>query len=221
MDKIRVVVADDHPLFRAGVRDNIQSDRDIEVVGEAANGREAVALVDALHPNIVVMDIAMPEMNGIEATRRIKENWPEVSVIILTVYDDEQYIVALLEAGAAGYLLKTADARELCQAVRRTHEGESILSPPIARKLLTRFVAQRGAPATTPPRGQLSEREQNVLRLAARGVGNKEIARELGLSVSTVHGHMSHIFEKLGVASRTEAVVRGLRDGWLRLEDLR
>jgi len=221
METIRLLIVDDHPLFRAGVRESIErTDRDIAVVGEASDGQEAIDLVPSLSPHVILMDIAMPNMNGIEATRRIKEGWPDVSVITLTVYDDEQYIFALLEAGAAGYILKTAGGAEICRAIRQTYEGESVLSPSVARKVLTRFVARRSDAGSTHAWGLLSEREQKVLRLAARGDGNKEIAHELGLSASTVHGHMSHIFDKLGVASRTEAVVCGLRDGWLRLEDL-
>lgn len=222
MERIRVLVADDHPLYRAGVRDRLaEHGAIIEVVGEAADGDEAVALAGERHPHVVLMDIAMPNVNGIEATRRIKDRWPDISVLILTVYDDEQYIFALLEAGAAGYLLKTLEAGELVQAVRRVYEGESVLSPPVARKVLSRF-AKRGETAVTPHSwGQLSERECEVLRLAARGVSNKEIAAAMGLSTRTVHAHMARIFDKLHVSSRTEAVVHGLRHGWLRLEDLR
>ena len=221
MERIRVLIADDHPLYRAGVRDRLnESNHGLEVVGEAGDGREAIELVERLHPDVVLMDIAMPHVNGIEATREIKERWPEVSVLILTVYDDEQYIFALLEAGAAGYLMKTVDVAELGQAVRRVHEGESVLSPPAARKVLSRFVSPGAATSQHRTWRLLSDRERDVLRLAARGVSNKEIAQELALSIRTVHAHMSHIFDKLGVASRTEAVVQGLRHGWLRLEDL-
>jgi DNA-binding NarL/FixJ family response regulator len=221
METIRVLIADDHPLYRAGVRDRlIESDSGIQVVGEAADGQQAVELVQQLHPDVVVMDIAMPRLNGIEATRQIKERWPDVTILILTVYDDEQYIFALLEAGAAGYLLKTVDVAELARAVRQVHEGESVLSPPAARKVLGRFANTGSSQSASRTWRLLSEREQEVLRLAARGVSNKEIAQELSLSIRTVHAHMSRIFDKLGVASRTEAVVYGLRHGQLRLEDL-
>ena len=221
MKRIRVLIADDHPLYRAGVRDRlIESDHGLDVVGEAADGQEAINLIEQLHPDVVLMDIAMPHVNGIEATRAIKERWPEVAVLILTVYDDDQYIFALLEAGAAGYLLKTVDVAELAQSVRRVHEGESVLSPPAVRKVLNRFVSPGASTGHNRNSKLLSERERDVLRLAARGVSNKEIAHELALSIRTVHAHMSHIFDKLGVASRTEAVVQGLRHGWLRLDDL-
>ena len=221
VEKIRVLIADDHPLFRAGVRDRlVESNHGIEVVGEATDGHEAVELVERLHPHLVIMDIAMPRLNGIEATRCIKERWPDVSVLILTVYDDEQYIFALLEAGAAGYLLKTIDVTELAQAVRRVYEGESILSPPVARKVLSRFASHGGPAGVGRMWRLLTEREKQVLRLAAKGLSNKEIASELALSVRTIHAHLSRIFDKLDVASRTEAVVYGLRQGWLHLEDL-
>ncbi len=219
MEPIRVLIVDDHPLYRAGVRDRlVDSGHGIDVVGEASDGDTALEMADRLHPDVILMDIAMPHMNGIEATRQVKKRWPDVSVLILTVYDDDQYIFALLEAGAAGYLLKTLEATDLVQAVQRVHEGESVLSPPVARRVLTRFAAPRTA---APHIGALlSEREREVLRLAAKGVSNKGIAQQLGLSDRTIHAHMARIFDKLGVASRTEAVVHGLRDGWLRVEDL-
>lgn len=219
--KIRVLIADDHPLFRDGVRERLlETDPTIEVVGEAADGREAIALVEKLQPDLVLMDVAMPGLNGIEATKRVKARWPEVSILGLTVYDDEAYVIALLEAGAAGYLLKTVAAAELAAAIHRVHEGEPVLSPSVARAVLHRFSRPGGAAAAARPWGTLSEREIDVLRLAAKGISNKEIAQELSLSVRTVHAHLSRIFSKLGAASRTEAVVYGLRQGWLLMEDL-
>ena len=218
---IRVLIADDHPLFRDGVRERlVETDPTIEVVGEAGDGLAAVDLTGKLHPDVVLMDVSMPGENGIEATRRIKARWPDVSILALTVYDDEGYVTALLEAGAAGYLLKTIAAADLAQAIRRVYDGEPVLSPSIARTVLRRFTLPRGSSAPAAPWGVLSERESDVLRLAARGISNKEIAQELGLSVRTVHAHLSRMFGKLGVASRTEAVVYGLRHGWLLLDDL-
>lgn len=220
---VRVLVADDHPLFRAGVRERLAGFAgSLEVVGEAATGQEAVELAASLRPDLVLMDVAMPGMNGIEATCRIKQRQPDVAVLVLTVYDDDQYVFALLEAGAAGYLLKTVEAEELASSILRVLQGEPVLSPAIARKVLDRFAARRAPPgepviAACP----LSEREQQVLRLTTTGAANKEIARQLGLSVRTVQAHMSHIFAKLDVASRTEAVIYGLRHGWLGVEHYR
>jgi DNA-binding NarL/FixJ family response regulator len=209
----RVVIADDHPLFRAGVRERLEKHASgIEVVGEASDGEEAYELVGRLKPDVVLLDISMPNLNGIEATRKIKTEWPEVGVLILTVYDDEQYIYALIDAGAAGYLLKTTDASELGDAVQRIRQGEAVLSPAITEKVLKRVIEGGGVRPVSSP---LSEREREVLRLAARGASNKLIAHELQLSERTVHSHMRNIFSKLAVASRTEAVMLGVRQGWL------
>jgi DNA-binding NarL/FixJ family response regulator len=214
----RVVIADDHPLFRAGVRERLEKHvSGIEVVGEASDGEEACELVGRLKPDVVLLDIAMPNLNGIEATRKIKADWPEVGVLILTVYDDEQYIYALIDAGAAGYLLKTTEASELGDAVQRIRQGEAVLSPAITEKVLKRVIEGGGVRPVSSP---LSAREREVLRLAARGASNKLIAHELQLSERTVHAHMRHIFGKLGVASRTEAVMLGVRQGWLQLGGL-
>lgn len=216
---VRVVIADDHPLFRAGVRERLeQFPALVEVVGEAGDGEEAFAEASRLRPDVVLLDISMPRANGIEATRRIKAAHPEIGVLILTVYDDEQYIYALVDAGAAGYLLKTIGATDLVDAITRVWAGESVLSPPVARKVLARFATRPGAAVIHD--APLTEREREVLRLAAQGESNKLIAIDLGLSVRTVHAHMRHIFDKLGVASRTEAVIAGARQGWLRLDGL-
>ncbi|HWQ28366.1 MAG TPA: response regulator transcription factor [Dehalococcoidia bacterium] len=217
MEPIRVILADDHAVVRQGTRSILEQDRGIQVVGEAADGREAIDLASRLRPDVAIIDVRMPGMNGIEATRAIKQRCPATGVLVLTAYDDDPYVFALLEAGAAGYLLKDVSASELAAAVRRVHSGEAVLHPAVARKVLHRFVG-RGAGGATRP--ELSEREHEVLRLAARGLSNKEIARTLGLSPRTVQAHLNHIFVKLDVASRTEAVICGLRHGWLRLEDL-
>lgn len=216
---IRVVMADDHALVREGIRNVLERHPDIDVVAEAGDGREAVALTLELRPDVVLMDIAMPELNGIEATRQIKEQCPETVILVLTAYDDDRYVFALLEAGAAGYLLKNAHGSELVSAIREVHAGESILSPSVARKVLRKFIGLRGD-RPTHEEATLTERELEILRLAATGRPNKAIAEDLSVSPRTVQLHLAHVFQKLGVASRTEAVVTGLKRGWLHLEEI-
>jgi len=213
-DQIAVLVVDDHPLFRAGICDRIQSvDDSIVVVGEAGSGQDACERIAASRPAVVLMDIAMPGMNGIEATRIISASWPEVAVIILSVYDDDQYVQAALKAGASGYLLKTVEAAELRDAVIHVAHGESALSPSIARAVLTRI--SRGAPSDTT----LTDRERQVLDLAARGAANRAIGAALFLSTRTVEAHMRNIFDKLGVSSRTAAVAYALRHQLIEMPD--
>src|SRR3990170_368655 len=214
---IRVLIADDHALVREGTRELLARETDLEVVGEAADGAEAIELAGRLLPDVVVIDIGMPGINGVEATARIKAEHPEIGVLVLTVQDDEQYVYAILEAGAAGYLLKDIHGSQLVEAVRSVRAGEGVLHPAIARKILGRFRRSDGSVEEVP---SLTDRELDVLRLAARGKSNKEIARELDLSARTVQVHLGRIFKKLRVASRTEAVIHGLRRGWFRLEDL-
>ena len=214
---IRVLIADDHALVREGTRELLARETDLEVVGEAADGAEAIELAGRLLPDVVVIDIGMPGINGVEATARIKAEHPEVGVLVLTVQDDEQYVYAILEAGAAGYLLKDIHGSQLVEAVRSVRAGEGVLHPAIAKKILGRF---RRSDGSVEEVRSLTDRELDVLRLAARGKSNKEIARELDLSAQTVQVHLGRIFKKLRVASRTEAVIHGLRRGWFRLEDL-
>lgn len=215
----RVLIADDHPLMRAGLRERLaRTGTGIEVVGEASDGQEAYELAGRLHPDVVLLDIAMPGLNGIEATRKIKAEWPEIAILVLTAYDDEQYVYALIDAGAAGYLLKTAEGSALADAVQRIGQGETVLSQAITEKIVRR-IAQGGRAPGRPASNPLSERELEVLALAAQGSSNKLIADRLGLSVRTVHAHMRNIFGKLDVASRTEAVMTGVRQGWLGGDD--
>ena len=219
MEKIRVLLAEDHVVVREGTRELIRREQDMEVVGEAGDGEEAIELVTKLQPDVVIMDIAMPKVNGIEATRRIKELHPATAVLILTAYDNEQYIFALLEAGAAGYLLKNVRRSELIDAVRAVYAGESVLHPVVTRKVLQRFSGAKGRPGEGGGRDILSEREMEVLHLASKGISNKDIARELVVSARTVQAHLGNIFNKLGVGSRTEAVLYALRRGWVSLEE--
>jgi NarL family two-component system response regulator LiaR len=218
MDKIRVLLAEDHVMVREGTREFIKREADMEVVGEAGDGEEAVKLAKELKPDVVVMDIAMPKLNGVEATKQIKALNPAIAVLILTAYDYDQYIFALLEAGAAGYLLKGVRVNELIDAIRAVYAGESVLHPVVARRVVDRLVAPGGKEAK--PAEILSEREMEVLKLAATGVSNKDIAQQLFLSPRTVQVHLGNIFSKLGVASRTEAILYALKKGWLTLEDL-
>jgi len=218
MDKIKVLLAEDHVMVRQGTREFVQREPDMEVVGEAGDGEEAVKLATKLKPDVIVMDIAMPKLNGIEATKKIKALHPSTAILILTAYDYDQYIFALLEAGAAGYLLKGVQVRELIDAIRAVYAGESVLHPVVARRVVDRLVSP--GRSETEATELLSEREMEVLKLAATGVSNKEIARQLFLSPRTVQVHLGNIFSKLGVASRTEAILYGLRRGLLTLEDL-
>jgi DNA-binding NarL/FixJ family response regulator len=211
---IRVLIVDDHPLFRDGIRERLESgDGTIAVIGEASDGSQAHSVVAALAPDVVLMDISMPGMNGIEATRLIHGEFPDVAIIILSVYDDNQYVHAAITAGARGYLLKTVEAHELRDSVTRVANGETALSPPVARTVLS-WVAH-----PQPDTPQLSERELQVLELAAQGASNKAIGTALFLSTRTVEAHMRSIFDKLGVSSRTEAVTYAVRHQWIQLSD--
>ena len=221
MAKIKVLIADDHAVVREGTRRILEQEPDMQVVGEAGDGEEAVNLATSLKPDVAIIDIAMPIMDGIEATKRIKAASPSINVLILSAYDDDQFIFSLLEAGAAGYLLKSIRSRELIDAIRAVYSGESVLHPSIARKVLNRFVSTSGKPEGQETSGVLSDREIEVLKLAAKGLSNQDIAEKLCLSIRTVQGHLGHIFNKLQVGSRTEAVVRALREGWVTLDDVR
>jgi len=220
MSKIRVLLAEDHVVVREGTRELMRRERDMEVVGEAGDGEEATRLALELQPDVVLMDIAMPKLNGIEATKQIKARCPASAVLILTAYDSDQYIFALLEAGAAGYLLKNVRGRELIEAIRAVHAGESVLHPVVTRRVIDRFKAARGELGENGAAEPLTERELEVLQLASKGMTNKDIAKGLCLSVRTVQCHLGNIFSKLGVGSRTEAILHGLRRGWFSLEDM-
>lgn len=215
---IRVIIADDHAVLREGTRELLEREPDIEVVGEATDGEEAVGLVDALLPDVAILDIGMPGLNGVEATRRIKASHPQIAVLVLTVHDEEAYVFAVLEAGAAGYLLKNVHGAEVIDAVRAVTAGESVLDPSITHKVFDRV--RSGGSGRGDRQAGLTGRELEVLRQAATGRSNKAIGLELGLSPRTVQVHLSGVLAKLGVASRTEAVIEGLKQGWIHLEDL-
>jgi DNA-binding NarL/FixJ family response regulator len=219
MVKIRILLADDHVLVREGTRDLLEREPDMEVVAEAGDGEEAVRLAAGHRPDVALVDIAMPNLSGIEATRQIKRLAPATAVLVLSAYDDDEYVFALLEAGAAGYLLKNVRGRDLVEAIRSVHAGESVLHPVIARKVIERVVQPTLQDRPQEGLELLTERELGVLRLAARGKSNKDIALELCLSTRTVQTHLSTVFAKMQVGSRTEAVVQALQRGWLTLDD--
>ncbi|MBL7062518.1 MAG: response regulator transcription factor [Dehalococcoidia bacterium] len=220
MDKIKILIADDHAVVREGTRRILEQEEDLEVVAEAGDGEEAVRQATRLKPDVAIIDVAMPKLDGIEATKQIKSVCPTITVLILSAYDDDQFVFSLLEAGAAGYLLKSVRGSELVNAVRAVQAGESVLHPAIARKVLNRFARISGEPKEKEPTEVLSEREMDVLRLVTKGLSNKDIADELCLSIRTVQGHLGNIFNKLQVGSRTEAVVRALKEGWVALDDM-
>jgi NarL family two-component system response regulator LiaR len=218
MEKIKVLLADDHVVVREGIRKLIQGKDDIEVVGEAGDGEEAVELVSSLKPDVVLMDIAMPKLNGIEATRKIKILYPSVSILILTAYDSEEFVIALVQAGAAGYLLKNVRGREVLNSIRAVYDGESVLHPVIAEKLFNRLQSEETKTVKPEKSEILSQRELEVLNLGMEGLSNKEVASELSLGVRTVQTHWRNIFNKLGVSSRTEAIIFGLNKRWITLK---
>jgi DNA-binding NarL/FixJ family response regulator len=206
---IRVVLVDDHAVVRAGIRQFMERAGDIQVVGEAEDGEEAKVLIQEQQPDVAVLDIQMPKLNGIELTRWLRANYRRVGVLVLTAYDDDPYVLTILQAGANGYVLKTASPTEIVQAVRDVNSGRSALDAVIAQKL----VAQIARQADSQPVEKLSERELEVLALAAKGFTNKAIAAQLGISDRTVQGHLAHIFNKLQASSRTEAVMRAVSLG--------
>jgi DNA-binding NarL/FixJ family response regulator len=209
---IRVVIVEDHTLLREGTRQILEQWRDIEIVGEAGRGDEAVALIDRLEPDVVLLDMRLPGMNGIEVTRAVTSKHRAIRLLLLSAYDDEEYVAEALNAGAAGYLLKTTPGAKLVEAVRAVHSGATVLQDELSHKL-----AMRAAhPESFGPR--LSERELSVLRLTARGMSSKEIAGNLRISQRTVEGHLNNIYSKLGVNSRTEAVVQAAARGLINLE---
>lgn len=220
MDKIRILIADDHNVVREGTRQLLEQEPDLEVIAEASDGEQAIQMTGTTHPDVVLMDVAMPKVDGIAATKQIKALYPKTTILVLSAYDDDQFVFSLLEAGAAGYLLKSVRGRELVEAIRAVHAGESVLHPTVARKVLNKFVPASGKTEKDKSTDVLSERELDVLRLASRGLSNQEIADKFSLSLRTVQAHFSHIFNKLQVSSRTEAVVRALKEGWVTLDDL-
>lgn len=220
--KIRVLIVDDHQVVREGLTAVLRSKDDIEVVGVAEDGREAVEKAGQLCPDVVLMDISMPGMDGVEATRRIKKENPQIGVVVLTMYAEEEFIFDLVRAGAAGYLLKDADSAQIAKAIRAVSRGESMIHPSIAGKILTGFKNLSGAGPCGAGRAgyvhDISNRELAVLKLVAEGKTNKEIAGKLELSEKTVKNHVSNILSKLNATTRTEAVVRAVKAGLIEIK---
>lgn len=208
---IRVILADDHAVVREGIRQFLERAGDIEVIGEADDGEQAQALIQKHQPDVAVLDIQMPKFTGIDVTRWVRANARQTGVLILTAYNDDPYVIAVLQAGANGYVLKTASPKEIIQAVRDVHEGKSAIHQAVAQKLIA-FVARQ---KEETPVEALSDREMEVLQLLAKGNTNKAIATQLGISDRTVQGHIAHIFSKMNVANRTEAVMHAISLGWI------
>lgn len=210
-NKIQILLADDHHIVRQGIRQLLESESDLQVIAEAGDGEEAQSLIENHKPDVAVLDIQMPKASGIEVTRWVRAHLPQVGVLILTAYDDDPYVMAVLQAGANGYVLKTASTDELVQAVRDVNEGKSALDPAVTRKLMSNLFKH----SETTPVEPLTDRELDVLRLAAKGFTNKAIGIQLGISDRTVQGHLAHIFAKMQATSRTEAVIRAVSLGWV------
>jgi DNA-binding NarL/FixJ family response regulator len=210
---IRVVLADDHAVVRKGIREFLEIGGAITVTAEASDGLEALRLIREHRPDVAVLDIQMPGQSGIEVTRAVRAERLPVGILILTAFDDEPYVRAVLQAGANGYVLKTAEAQDIVEAVQAVYEGQSALDPVIARKLITYLPKFQSVPESNIE--PLTERELDVLRLAAKGFTNKAIGAQLSISDRTVQGHLAKIYTKLGAASRTEAVMRAVTLGWI------
>lgn len=219
MSRVRILIADDHTMVRQGLIQICEAEPDMEVVGQAADGRLAVALALRLHPDVVVMDINMPEQDGVEATKEITLENPDIGVIILTMYRQDQYVFEAIKAGARAYLLKDADSDELVHAIRTVAAGEALLDPRIAGKMIEEFKRQQDDALLAEGMTPLTEREQDILRLVAQGRENQAIADELHLSEKTIRNRLSVVFEKLHVNNRTQAALYALRQGLASLDD--
>jgi two-component system, NarL family, response regulator LiaR len=214
---IRVLIVDDHSIVRKGIRALLSTERDIQVVGEAGNGAKAVAQAQALHPDVILMDLVMPKLDGIEATRQITAQQPGMRILVLTSFAADDKVFPAIKAGALGYLLKDTGPQELVQAIHQVYRGEPSLEPSIARKVLTELSATPQKPSSVEP---LTQRELDILRLIAQGCCNKEIAEQLVITEMTVRTHVSNILGKLHLASRTQAALYALKEGLASLEDV-
>lgn len=219
-NKTRIILADDHPLLRQALKDVLAKQPDFEVVAEVGDGIEAVKFAAELAPNVVIMDISMPNLNGLEATKQIKTKFPQIAVLVLTVHNDNEHILSILQAGAGGYLTKSVYGDEVVHAIRALVSGEMVLSPSVSHQII-RYASQHiGKPLNLGSGEKLTTREMEILILAAKGISNKDMALKLDLSLRTIKGYLADLFLKLNVASRTEAVIVALRKGILTLNDL-
>jgi two-component system, NarL family, response regulator LiaR len=215
-----ILIADDHPLVRQALVNLLANQPDFKVVGEASDGEEAIQITSQLRPDVVIMDITMPGVNGLVATRQIKTQFPDTQILVLTVHSDSEHILGIFEAGASGYLTKSVFGNEVVTAIRSVAAGDSVLSRPILKQILEINFQTPSKPRELLSGYNLTSRELEIFRMAARGLSNKDIAQKLGLSLQTVKGYLVSIFSKLSVSSRTEAVILGLRTGILTIKDL-
>lgn len=214
-EKIRVLIADDHTIVRAGVRLLLEAEKDIEVVGEAVNGEDAIKLAESLRPDVILMDIAMPGINGMEATRKIRSRLPEIQIVVLTMHRSDEYFFEVLKAGASGYVLKGAETNELINAIQEVSRGEVFLHPEMTKKLLQDYLHRMGK-ADFSDHPVLSKREKQILHLLAEGFNTKEIADRLFVSPSTIHSHRTNLMKKLNLGSRHELVQYARKHGLIR-----
>lgn len=219
MKRVRVVLADDHALVRQGIRRFLEETGEIDVVGEAEDGARALELVAEYGPDLAILDIRMPKLSGVDLARRIRAEHPQVKLLVLTAYDEDPYVFALLKAGVDGYILKTADSTQLIQAVRQIMAGEPALDPGVTRRLMERVASGRVSISGDEVVERPTDRELEVLRLAAKGLTNRAIGQELAVSDRTVQGHLARVYSKLQVSTRTEAVLKALQEGWITVDD--
>lgn len=217
---IRILVADDHPLMRHALINFLEKQPDFKVIAEAENGEEAMKRALDLVPDVVIMDISMPVMNGLEATRQIKAKHPQIAILVLTVHTDSEHVLSILETGAAGYLTKSVFGNEIINSIRSVMAGEAVLTPSILQQIVKKVPRKVDKPVTMEVHKTPTPRELEILKLAASGRNNKDIALQLNVSVRTVKSYLADIFSKLGVGSRTEAVMAGLRSGLLNMDDV-
>jgi two-component system, NarL family, response regulator LiaR len=217
---ISIMLADDHPFIRQALKILLESEPDMKIIAEASNGLEAVELATKFHPDVVIMDIGMPVMNGLEATRQIKEKCPDVAILVLTIFTDNQHVLGILNAGAAGYLTKEVFGDEVIRAIRAIIAGEAVLTPSILHQIIESMPQPTDKPQVATFGRSFTARELTILKLIAKGMCNKDIASELNINIRTVKGNLTTVFNKLGVSSRTESVVTGLKSGLLTISDL-